>query len=263
VYGLPAHAVGECVHEALQVFWQRLQSHAALMATEPATLEQAVQLALVPAMNRLARDYPAVLTPTLKALETRRLTALLLDWLDVERQRGPFTVVATERELLWSLPRLELRLRLDRIDRHADGSTVIVDYKTGKRTATRWEDERPAAPQLLLYQLATDAEGGRPETSALLYAHINVEEPSFDGIARDDSVFPGLGLTQQKSVTLPDWDALKQHWQKVIGLLADEFLQGYAAVQPARRDSCTYCHLASLCRIAELRGEPSDSGEAP
>ncbi len=255
VYGLPSNAIGECIHEALQAFWQGMQSHAALVATEQSSLEQAVQLALLPALASLARRYPTVLTPKLQALEMQRLTVLLLDWLDVERQRGPFTVVATERELLWSLPRLQLRLRLDRIDRHADGSTIIIDYKTGKSTTTRWDDERPAAPQLLLYQLAADAEGNRPATTGLLYARISVEEPCYDGIARDDSVFTGLGFAQQKSVTLPDWESLKQHWQRVIGMLADEFLQGYAAVQPARRDSCTYCHLKSLCRIAELQNE--------
>jgi RecB family exonuclease len=235
-----------------------MQSHAALVAADQASLEQALRQALTPALNTLARHYPTAMTPTLQALETRRLTALLLRWLDIERQRGPFTVVATEQELLWALPGLQLHLRLDRIDRAADGSTAIVDYKTGKGTAMRWEDERPAAPQLLLYQLAVDAGGRFPETAALLYARINVEEPRYDGIAADDSVIPGLAFNQQKSVTRQNWPELKQHWQQVIGLLADEFLQGYAAVQPARRDSCTYCHLASLCRITELRDTPAE-----
>src|SRR5690606_7867378 len=258
VYGVPLHALGECIHEALQAFWQGMQSHAALVASGEAELQQAVAGALDPALQRLARHYPTVLTPTLTMLERHRLTSLLLRWLDVERARGPFSVLATEQELLWSLPRLQLTLRLDRIDRHADGSTVIVDYKTGRGTTTRWEDPRPASPQLMLYQLAVDSEGRHPETGALLYARINVEEPGYDGIALDDSVYPGLSFAGHRSVTQPDWPSLKQYWQKVVTQLADEFLQGYAAVQPARRDSCTYCHLGSLCRVAELRGAGSE-----
>jgi ATP-dependent helicase/nuclease subunit B len=258
VYGVPLHALGECIHEALRLFWEGMQSQAALVASGETALQHAVELALDPALQKLARIYPAVLTPTLLALERRRLTTLLLRWLDVERARGPFTVIAREAEMLWSLPRLQLTLRLDRIDRHADGSTVIVDYKTGRGTTTRWEDPRPQSPQLLLYQLAVDGEGRHPETGALLYARINVEEPGYDGIAHDDSVYPGLSFAGHKSVTQPDWPSLKQYWQRVVTQLADEFLQGYAAVQPARRDSCTYCNLGSLCRIDELRGAGSE-----
>lgn len=262
VYGVPLHALGECIHEALQAFWQHMQSHAALVASGEAELQLAVEQALAPALQRLARQYPAALTPALMKLEQKRLTSLILRWLDVERARGPFTVIATEQELLWSLPRMQLTLRLDRIDRHADGSTVIVDYKTGRGTTTRWEDPRPASPQLMLYQLAIDSERRHPETGALLYARINVEEPGYDGIAFDDSVYPGLSFAGHKSVAQADWPSLKQYWQRVVTQLADEFLQGYAAVQPARRDSCTYCHLGSLCRIAELRGAGSELEDA-
>ncbi|MEY4642028.1 MAG: hypothetical protein RLZZ227_2022 [Pseudomonadota bacterium] len=251
LYGIPPNALGDCIHDALRVFWDRMQSHAALVASDVPGLKAAIDLALVPALNTLARRYPSALTPRLQALETQRLSTLLLRWLDIERTRGPFTVVATEQELLWSLPHLQLHLRIDRIDRHADGSTAVIDYKSGKRRTTRWDDARPAEPQLLLYQLALDAEHRLGDTAALLYARVNVEESAYDGIARDDSIAPGLAFEQQ-SLALPDWPTLKHHWEQVVTLLADEFLQGYAAVQPMRRDSCTYCHLTSLCRIAEL-----------
>lgn len=256
-YGIPPRALGDCVHAALQAFWTALQSHAQLLTTSDAGLQQIIRTALKPALNSLARSYPSVMTPRLLMLEEERLAALLVDWLNIERQRGEFRVIATERQLLCAVSRLQLNLRLDRIDLLADGSSAIVDYKTGSGSISRWQDERPAAPQLLLYQLAADATDGLPPTTALLHAHINVELLSYSGIAANDSVYPGLGFADNKSVDAPDWPTLKQQWQQIIARLADEFLQGYAAVQPARRDSCTYCHLASLCRI----GERADAAE--
>lgn len=252
-YGIPPQALGDCVHEALRGFWHDMQDQAALLATDQASLEQAVQRALMPALQELVRLYPEVLTPTLQTLEVRRLTDLLLRWLDVEKLRGPFAVQATEEKLVWALPSLQLRVKLDRIDRLADGSSAIVDYKTGKTVSMRWEDERPAAPQLLVYQQAVDADSRFGQASALLYAGINVEELDYSGIAAHADTCPGLDIAANRSVSAPDWQSLKERWRDIIAGLADEFIQGYAAVQPARKDSCIHCHLGSLCRIAELR----------
>jgi hypothetical protein len=44
---------------------------------------------------------------------------------------------------------------------------------------------------------------------------------------------------------------LKRHWQHTLQLLAQEYLDGYASVQPKTAQSCNNCHVYPFCRIAE------------
>jgi len=253
VWGLPASAIGTCVHGALQHFWNHMQDSAQLAASSTADLHAAMREATDAALRKLAQQFPHTLTPALRDLEQQRLTDLLLDWLPHELQRGPFQVLATEADATCRYGPLQLNLRIDRIDRNADGSTSVVDYKTGKVGNPAWEDPRPDAPQLLLYQQALDSGTQYGPVAALFHARINPEESRYAGISADDSILPGSVFSANRTVTATEWAALKAHWQKVLQDLAQEFIDGYAAVQPQDPATCDHCQLAGFCRINELR----------
>ena len=54
-------------------------------------------------------------------------------WLDVETLREPFEVEQLEQgSEVARIGGLEFRVRIDRVDRLADGSRVLIDYKTGR-----------------------------------------------------------------------------------------------------------------------------------
>jgi RecB family exonuclease len=69
------------------------------------------------------------------------------------------------------LPRVQMRGRVDRLERDAEGRLVIVDIKTGKSPATK--DEAANHAQLALYQLAVAAgasdHGDEPGGGRLVY----------------------------------------------------------------------------------------------
>lgn len=51
----------------------------------------------------------------------------------LEDLRNGWTCIAFEQSVEnWRLGDFSLRFRIDRIDRHADGSLRVIDYKTGK-----------------------------------------------------------------------------------------------------------------------------------
>jgi len=111
------------------------------------------------AMEELPRSGLFAPARAWRDIEAGRLQTLLRQWLALERQREAFQVAATEAELRLKLDALELRLRVDRIDRLPDGSQLIIDYKSSVCRLQDWLGERPARPQLLLYSIAGEMPG--------------------------------------------------------------------------------------------------------
>ena len=82
--------------------------------------------------NSLPRRFP---TRYLE-LEAERLTGLVTEWLEFERQRRPFTVSETEVKREVTIAGLTLRLRLDRIDELPDGGQLVIDLQDRRRRSS-------------------------------------------------------------------------------------------------------------------------------
>jgi hypothetical protein len=194
----------------------------------------------------LPRSGPSAVSPAWIELEGARLETLLSQWLAVERQREAFRVAATEEDLYLRLEALELRLRVDRIDRLPDGSALIIDYKSGACSLGDWLGERPAKPQLLLYGVA-----GGETPAALGFARLRIDDCAFIG-AGEIAAAPGIrtdiaGLVRG-GWEIDSWQALNVRWRGQLQDLAREFLAGEARVDP-QVGACTWCGLQALCRV--------------
>ncbi len=248
--GLDARNRGNLVHSILEQVWTELQDHAALLAASDAELARIVGAAVDQGLRRLEPRRPQTLTPRFTELERERLTLLIRQWLELEKERVPFRVEALERKRETEIGGLAFHLKADRIDRLSDGSLAIIDYKTGDPKTRGWYQERLEEPQLPLYACTA----GEEEVSGLFLGRMRSGHCGFLGVARDAGVVPGVGAfsTDRQAQEYASWEALLASWRVRLELLAQELLAGRAEVDPKDPSkTCRYCPLPPLCRIHE------------
>ncbi len=248
VPGLRAIERGIIIHQVLDYFWRKIKDSTTLQKMTPQeenkTLENCIDQAI--ADFTTGEPHPEQIHLN---IERKRLLHLLQRWLRYEKERPAFQVIACEKEITTTLGPMPLRLRMDRLDKTADGHVILIDYKTGKNHSIQhWLDERPEEPQLPLYSiLHADTD---EKVSAIAFAKLHPEEIKFSGISQDDTEIAGIKIIDTCS-DLP-WDAQLQSWRNTLLQLSQEFYHGIAAIDPKKqKQTCSTCQLKIVCRIHE------------
>lgn len=264
--GLSPMERGTLVHAALAAFWREGHDHAGLVALRSAeanyrdTLRRVANAALgVIDATRWRRLPPAV-----RAGEAARLERTMDDWLAIETERPPFEVLDVEHETSLALAPLRIGLRLDRIDRLADGGVAILDYKSGRvPSAGRWQDDRPQAVQMGLYSLAWREAHPDDRVRAAVLACLKRGETKAVGLYADGAARVGAA-PRAKGNDVVDWPLLEARWAAVMGALVRSFADGEALVSPRKAALCRTCARQALCRVDGFDdddGDGVDSGE--
>jgi probable DNA repair protein len=257
--GLDALERGTLVHNVLAKVWERLHDSAALHAIGRDELDTLLEDAADAALQRIKRDRPAAMSGRFADIEKRRLIALARVWLEEDRKRDAFAVLAIEDKRSMTIGRLQLNARLDRVDETADGRRIVIDYKTGNANAADMLGERPEEPQLPLYLVTAE-----PDAAAVAFARVRTGKTAYSGLARDGDLLPGIkALAETKhSEKFPQWQDLLAAWQRDLERLAAQFADGVSVVDPRRYpQTCQFCGMQPFCRIRERLGEPiTDEG---
>jgi ATP-dependent helicase/nuclease subunit B len=257
---------GNLTHRALHILWDGLRTHAALLALTSDERRARVERAVDRAIEWLLKKAAHRLGAAMARLERARLVTLLVQWLEREAMREPFDVLQVEgaapgeREP-WrtsNVEGVELKIRPDRIDRLADGRTLVIDYKTGDVLGRPWKEERPDQPQLLLYALE------RNDAAGITFAKVRTGDLEWRGVA-DEPVVKGVDSYQSDAelAMLPSWQALLDLWRRRIALLGAEIRAGVASVLPKSPRMCDTCDLHSVCRVRESVAELHLADDVP
>lgn len=258
--GLDAMTRGDLVHLVLERLWTRLQDQQTLLA-----LSEEEQHGLLAELVALAIDeyFTDKTHPSeqLLQLEKERIELLLQDWImSVERKRDPFRVAEMEQEHIEQLGPLQIKTKVDRIDLLADGSRIVIDYKTG---ASSKADDLLSAPllepQLPIYAAAEKG----TEADGVTFAQVRRGDCRLIGVVREKGLLGRVkaldAFPQAEERGLTDWEQLQADWRSQLEGLADDFVAGQAPVRPFNlQRSCQYCDLPGLCRINEAVAPEGD-----
>jgi probable DNA repair protein len=234
---------GILLHDVLAGIWKELGTHATLVSEEPSYINAVVHDEVESAIRKMSATKRALHEHRFAAVEQSRLEQLVVDWLELEKQRLPFSVFEIEKERKVNVGGIDVTIRTDRIDRIPDGTLVVVDYKTSLHSPKKWEGDRPDDPQLPLYAATASV-----PLSGVVFGVLKTGESKFSGLAASDGIIPGI-----KAATGDAALANRvSEWREVLENLAADFQSGNATVNPKNRNqSCRYCGLDSLCRISE------------
>lgn len=247
--GLDAMERGTLMHHVLAQIWRQLKTKSALDAIQDDKLEAILAGAAKEAITRIRRDHPAALTGRFATIEQRRLVRLAREWLNGEKKRSDFEVIAIEDKRRVEIGGLLLSTRLDRVDELRDGRRIIIDYKVRAPLVTTMLGERPEEPQLPLYLVTAE-----PDALAVAFAQVKMGNMRFAALAGGSDLLPGSKALSESRLgdQYSSWEELVAGWRVDLAFIATSFSSGHAKVDPKKFPyTCRNCDLQSFCRIDE------------
>lgn len=249
--GLSPQERGSILHSALEALWNQLKDQQTLLSLHSDELSNVINNAIEIALVNFIKKRPLTFRQRFTQLEKYRLRNLITGWLEKEKDRASFTVLAIEQVKSCEFSGIPLMLKTDRVDQLENGEKLIIDYKTSSSLSkSNWLGERLDEPQLPLYCLTSET-----TISGVLFAQVRSDKKEYIGIAaNNESKIPKIATRIQlnSEQATVGWQELVDYWRIVLNQLGQQFSQGLAKADPKDGvKTCSYCSLHALCRINE------------
>lgn len=235
--GISPRLRGNVIHDALATLYADRPSQADIRSWGDTELERQLGAAIDSALAAPMR-YADETLARLLSLERKRLFGLLRKFLAEELERQEYRVAEVEKTIDYHESGVRLELRIDRIDRLADGTVLVIDYKTGapKNLVNREGD--PLDLQLVVYADALEEPVGG-------IAIINVDSRSIS--------YRGTGGSVEWDAANRDtWPERIAAWREKVHEALKEIAEGDVRINMLLKASDAR-PLAILSRLEELK----------
>ncbi len=229
--GLDRREQGNVIHTALQYIYEEVDSKSALLALDQTQLTKLINQKIYSALKRYQNSG-------FKAIEQDRLQSLLLKFIETDKLRENFRVLATERSVQVNIAQLSFNTRLDRLDEMDNGDQIVFDYKTGSSSTAKWCGQEIIEPQLPIYSVTNNTQGAA-------FIELNSSSVSFKGLSKDPDSLPKQSSYKGKC---QEWDDQLNSWKVKLNQASSDFQSGQAQVLP-NKTACDYCEFDLLCRV--------------
>ena len=235
--GLSPRTRGNLIHDALSRLYAGLPSQQDLRDWDEQDVEDRIGSAIDFVLQKELRYANGVLRHMLE-LERTRLRQILEEFIAEQLTGPPFSVVGVEYESFLERHGVHVDLRIDRIDRLADDSLLIIDYKSGAARPLLDRQGDLADLQLAAYAAAIDGDVGG-------VGLINLD-------SREIGYRIATGSEAAGTLRFEDWQAKLAGWIDEVDDALEEIAAGDARVNLGIRAEDGR-PLAILSRVEELR----------
>ena len=254
-YGLGKNHQGTIFHNMMKGFWDEIKTQSNLLTLRGDYILGLLRECVEKATKEVIAKYQIECDKTFVDLENSRQVKHALRWIDIEKERPPFEVLATEKPITKTIGSITIDLVLDRIDLDlTTGSLLFWDYKTGRASIADMSVIDLIDPQLPLYAIDESNVGG--------VGYLKVSNKAIEGVG---VVSEGATFSKVTSVAKSNRYGFGNDWGKNISAWKDRLIEesrriqvGEIATNPVNgSQSCRSCDKQWLCRIEEQNANHS------
>ncbi|MDI4654585.1 MULTISPECIES: PD-(D/E)XK nuclease family protein [Pseudoalteromonas] len=241
---------GEMMHNALEAMWgeiielakaQKSPTHSdQLHLMEPVDVQSMIERAVDSAFFWLDRDD---ISDELIEQERKQMSSTLTQWIEIEKARDKFNVIAMEKSDFVILGDFKIKIRKDRLDSVVNSAninkTLALDYKSSEESCTSALSRKIDKSQLPLAALSEGANG-------VGYLNVVPYSSNISGLADDESLEMFKPIGKHRAQAPKEWQELTGWWRDTLAERVKQYAQGFVSFTPSAK-ACAYCVKRSLC----------------